>query len=731
MREVSENRVYKFGPFRLDAGHLLLFRDSERVNLTPKVVETLLVLIESSGEVVSKDELMNALWPETTVEESNLSQNIYVLRKVLGSDPDGNPFIETLRRRGYRFCGEVVRADPVFRTPGEPRPLRIERSDNLYSVVDWQQRQTINNQNARESRSSRPTILAAAVILLLVALGGVVYQLRPTGTVNRSSEIPFYGRQISRVTASGRSKLAAISPDGGYIAHVTADGDGENLWIRQTSAANDIRLAGPVDSEIVSVTFSTDGRSVYYASIDRSKGETELYKVPVLGGPSVIDAHDTGPIGLGPGGKIAFMRYDKDETRLFVANADGGSEKIVMSLLKPQHFVVIWNAPVWMADGRSIVCPVHLRDEFGEYETLMAIDVQSGVARKLTEKRWHSVGQPRLAADGIMLTAAETSVSPRQIWHVALSNGSATRITNDLANYGEVSVTSDGRRMTAIQEQTMSGIWIVENDDSSNAKQLRPEVGTLNDVIWLADGRLAFISSAGGSPEIWVMGPDGANARQLTVGANVSLGLAATPDGKHLVFSADKNGRTGLWRIGIDGSDLTQITNGEGEVWPQITPDGLWIIYQAGLAHPTVRKMPFAGGESTPVTTMTAGRPSISPDGKYVAYHYLDSSFEDSRWSIGVSRLEDGKQLYRFDLPGTVIERMAKWSPDGRSIAFASHTNGAANVWQQSLSGGSPKALTDFRSDTIFDFNWPPDGKRLAVVRGTSTSDVVLIDTGP
>ncbi|MDQ3042462.1 MAG: winged helix-turn-helix domain-containing protein, partial [Acidobacteriota bacterium] len=99
--------VYEFEGFRLNAAHLMLYRNGEEISLPPKQVETLLALIESDGEIVSKDELMDRLWANSFVEESNLIQNIYILRKILGETADGKPMIETLRRRGYRFNGEL------------------------------------------------------------------------------------------------------------------------------------------------------------------------------------------------------------------------------------------------------------------------------------------------------------------------------------------------------------------------------------------------------------------------------------------------------------------------------------------------------------------------------------------------------------------------------------------------------------------------------------------------
>jgi Tol biopolymer transport system component/TolB-like protein/Tfp pilus assembly protein PilF len=99
---------YRFGGFRLDAvEHLLYRQDGEVVPLKPKVVETLELLVRERGRLITKDELMDSLWPDTIVEESNLSQNIYLLRKVLSAGIDEGNYIETVPKRGYRFTAEV------------------------------------------------------------------------------------------------------------------------------------------------------------------------------------------------------------------------------------------------------------------------------------------------------------------------------------------------------------------------------------------------------------------------------------------------------------------------------------------------------------------------------------------------------------------------------------------------------------------------------------------------
>jgi Tol biopolymer transport system component len=281
--------------------------------------------------------------------------------------------------------------------------------------------------------------------------------------------------------------------------------------------------------------------------------------------------------------------------------------------------------------------------------------------------------------------------------------------------------------LAVIQDHVVSNIWTM-GADMSAGKQVMSEAGWLNELIWLPDGRLAYTSRAGGSSDIWTMNADGSNIRQLTVGANARLGLTVTADEKQLVFAAERDGKYNLWRVNIDGSNLERITNGDGEFYPQCTPDGRWIVYQSGANYPTLWKMPIGGGEPIAITKTTGSRPSISPDGKFVAYHYLDSSFERSHWGIGISSLEDGKRVKRFDFPSTVVERLVKWTRDGKAIAFLNSPGGVPNIWTQALDGGAPKPLTDFPSDSIITFNWNADGSQLAVIRGVETSDVLLIN---
>ncbi len=104
---LQDGQFYEFGPFRLDAGERVLLRGPNLVPLTPKVFDILLALVERGGHIVEKDDLMKRVWPDSFVEEGNLTQNISLLRKALGESPGGLQFIETVSRRGYRFVAAI------------------------------------------------------------------------------------------------------------------------------------------------------------------------------------------------------------------------------------------------------------------------------------------------------------------------------------------------------------------------------------------------------------------------------------------------------------------------------------------------------------------------------------------------------------------------------------------------------------------------------------------------
>jgi eukaryotic-like serine/threonine-protein kinase len=146
--------LYEFGPFRVDPEKELLLREGHSVSLTPKAFQVLLVLLQHNSEVVTKDELMKAVWPDSFVEEANLSRNVFLLRKALGDDPADHRFVLTVPGRGYRFAEEVR----LIASPG-----------NGAAALEAN---TAEIQEHEKPKVSKIRVWALMTIAVLLAIGG-------------------------------------------------------------------------------------------------------------------------------------------------------------------------------------------------------------------------------------------------------------------------------------------------------------------------------------------------------------------------------------------------------------------------------------------------------------------------------------------------------------------------------------------------------------------------------
>jgi Tol biopolymer transport system component len=170
----------------------------------------------------------------------------------------------------------------------------------------------------------------------------------------------------------------------------------------------------------------------------------------------------------------------------------------------------------------------------------------------------------------------------------------------------------------------------------------------------------------------------------------------------------------------IDGGNLKQLTT-EFSVDASISPNGQEIIYAVGIDTARIWKVGIDGGDPVQLTDKESRNPVFSPDGKQFACLWRDDP--NSKPKIAIIPSTGGRPVKTFDLPGFGL----RWMPDGRSIAYIVNKGDVGNIWTQPLEGGTPKQITNFTSESIWSFNVSPDGKQLAVARGTTISDVVLI----
>jgi TolB-like protein/DNA-binding winged helix-turn-helix (wHTH) protein/thioredoxin-like negative regulator of GroEL len=244
---MSTSRQYIFGEFRLDAAQRALFRKDELVSLTPKALETLLFLVEKHGRIVDKKELMEAVWPDTFVEEVSLARNVSVLRKILSANEDGQSFIETIPKRGYRFVTPVRES---FEEDGD--------------------RSSIALLTAKASRPERKTRArwAAAILILLTGVGVAWYRQR----------------LIARRSEASRRIMLAVLPvqnlTGDVSREYVSDGLTEEM-IAELGTLNPSKLA--VIARTSSMAYKQTTKTV--GQIGQELGVDYVLEASLRGGP--------------------------------------------------------------------------------------------------------------------------------------------------------------------------------------------------------------------------------------------------------------------------------------------------------------------------------------------------------------------------------------------------------------------------------------------------------------
>jgi Tol biopolymer transport system component len=243
----------------------------------------------------------------------------------------------------------------------------------------------------------------------------------------------------------------------------------------------------------------------------------------------------------------------------------------------------------------------------------------------------------------------------------------------------------------------------------------------------LPDGRVGYISRVGEDLTIWVMNADGSDQHQIGLQLPFVEEIQATPDGRFFIFSARRDGFSHLYRIGTNGQDLKQLTAGESnEISSTVSPDSGWVYYVAGVrngdhAKSYLRKTSIDGGQTINLKEMEGDLiPDLSPDGKLIA------SLVGGKLKIFSSA--DGSLLKSLEAdklahPWTGV----KWTPDGRSLTYLAYGENGSNIWVQPVNGSAPHTLTNFPKGYVYEYAFSNDGGELYVARGYQIRDAVLI----
>lgn len=761
----EQGQIYRFGPFRLETSERVLSKEGTPVQLTPKAFDILLLLVRDHGRLVSKDRLMDAIWPDTYVEEKTLTQNIFTLRKVLGPDREGRHYIETVPKHGYRFRAEVETVSRPEDQGTEKKPLAEfpvdasakefeaavkERANvgpqslsaqSITLVPQFPANQVAHLSEARQTtRSVSRAVNQRLIVLVFLALVIAVaaYFLISKFYFQRGGQLAdsaFRKISIARLTNGAGIHALALSPDGKYVAYAAIRGDLQSLFIRQveTTSAVEIVPAAPVGYR--GITFSHDGAWVYYVTVEKDSFVGTLYRVPLLGGtPQKVLPESVGSrVEFSPDGKqVAFVHWtDSSHTALKVANVDGTGERQLALLDYEDGFSI--NGPAWSPDGKTILTPTQSYNGKRPYASLIAVNVEDAKTQTLLGGRWNWIGQVTWLTDGsgVVLTAwnNDSEVMSDQIWLMTYPAGETRRLTNDVNGYLGVSVSADARVIAASESVPAKNFWVAPGGDWTEARKITNGSGELYSerfgLAWTPDGRIVYSNRQSGNPDIWIMKADGTEQKQLTFDTGADLQPALAPDGRSIIFVSSRTGKDQLWRMDLDGSNPRLLTGTEGVQFPSVSPDGEWVFYQGYIQGKSyLWRVPIGGGDPVQLTSEIALLPAVSPDGTQIACLLPNDAPGPAKLTL-LSAL-DGHIIKQF---AALVQRSTpalRWSPDGRSLTYVVTRQGVSNIWSQPLDGRAPKALTDWKDDLIYRFDWSTDG-RLLCERGTTMADVILI----
>ena len=636
-------------------------------------------------------------------------------------------------------------SDPARSQAGIATPVAMSSASAAPAVLPAQTSSSAVLAAAKEHRLAVFVgSLAAALVLAAAAFG--VYSL-----LHRAPPLPFQNFTITQVTNSGKASQAAISPDGKFILSTTNDNGIQSLWLRNVATGSDTQVIPPSASNYRSLAFSPDENYFYFAKSQSSVGvRYDVYRAPVLGGTPQIILHgvDGNTAVSGDGRRIAFTRVDDPQPgqyRVLSASADGGDEKVVYTGPKQEWDGYLAYSP----DSQQVANGLYLPgNALGGIDLLSA---DGSKARhlatfddKLTyEKAWSPNGQEIY----ISYQPKGPNYLHRQIGWVSASKGEFHAITRDTNGYQTVSISADGKTLATVQTKLTQNIYVIPGagtEDSQPAPLPASQAPNSYMVDWTADGNLLLTDG----PRLWKVTPNGKNSTQLLGDPN-SFAITPTACGdRYIVFSWYFHGggnSASLWRVNADGSNPVQLSNGKRDVQAACSPDQKSVYYWDATTFQLYRVPlnatdPNASGkegagksELVPHSADFHGRGAISAmqvsaDGKTLAYvvQFIDDQTKQTTQKVALLNL-DGSSPPKFLDVNPHLAGGVRFTPDGKSIAYAVRDNGVDNLWIQPLDGSPARQITNSKSEQISMFRWSPDGKSLVLRRYHNESDVVLL----
>jgi len=669
-----QHRFYDFGPFRVDAARRLLLLRGEPVPLTPKAFDILLVLIQNRERVVEKDELMKLVWPDTSVEENNLTRNISTLRKALEEGPNEHRFIVTIPGRGYQFAGdmpeEMGRTTAVYEGAGRARALIENQSE-----PDTASQPIATGFVKRKSWCWRVfwVGMAAAAACTLLTSAAWLYVSR-----SREAVIPL-SRVVPLTSLPDRAECANLSPDGKLLAFGRRSDSPQSsgIYIQQIGSDHLLQVTRSLFDQCPS--WSPDGRNLAFSRY--GEREQSIYLISALGGAErklYSGAPSFPPLDWSPDGKwIAF------------STAPPGHSNSVVSLLSVETLEVRklgdpvvglqdWG-PVFSPDGKQLAYV-----QANMIHTMAEVFVMSvtgtGIRRLTFDNAWIPT-PPAWTRDGNSIVFSSTRSGLPTIWRLPASGGSPLQEMQVGVKAFGPRVAPSGHRLIFEERMVNSSLWsmdlssIGENDARSQVTASKGRNGAAE---LSPDGRrIVFISDRSGSDEIYTCNANGSNLLRLTnLGDANAPGVPRwSPDGQKILFDSVFRGHTAVFVIQANGGPARPLTDQASDnLNPSWSHDGKWIYFTSNRSGQwQIWKMPSQSGEVRQLTRQGGFSGFESSDGKSI--YYAKTASEPDIWRL---HLEDGREAAIS--PPLHLNQWTGWALVDKGIFFVREGPGAHPV---------------------------------------------------
>jgi len=606
-----------------------LRKDHQEKHLEPKVMKVLLALAEHPNHVVTKEDLIAAVWPGTFVSDDVLTRCISVLRRMTQDDATMPRFIQTVPKVGYRLLA------PIHELPADPVEEQVEASPVPHMEVP-----TITSPEPLVQKQDRhimlhPAVLAGVAIAVLAVLAFAVWRFlwtAPRETVLKT--LPFTSRD-------GEQLQPAFSPDGKTVAYVAVPENGgpQHIYIKSITAETSAPItSGPGDD--FSPTWSPDGTHIAYLS--NSTEGMGIYLVDVrtrasrkVFVPQSASQWEQGALTWSPDGEsLAFPDH---------AGSNPSSSIVLLNLKTLQSQTLTTPPDGWEGDLTPAFSPDGKRIAFSRasetaVRDLYWIAATGGPVHQITHD---SAGIDSLAwfPDGKSIVFSSNRGGKSALWRVFLRGGTPARMPIGTEDAAQPTVSRSGNILRVAYTQG-SAIWSIISI-TRGAEGISREVlsSTQEDSApsFARDGlRFAFQSQRSGFQEIWMAAGDGTGAHPLTHGNGP---LTGSPSWGHqhdeVLFDSRIGGHSHIFAIHATGGSPRQLTNGDfNDITPRWSTDDNTVYFRSNRGGRwQLWRVDRNGGSPQPVTTGDGIVPQESPDGKFL---YFARGGEAGIWRVPI-----------------------------------------------------------------------------------------------